>query len=140
MIPFQTSVLRAICHSAVSWNQTVLFLEVNLDYGLTNPETFIATIELIMSLNRVFKHVPRSKNVFHVYSLGEAHHFLLSSFLNDVQQLSVALIAQSIGEYYLSILTVTYTPSSSNSISKKSSNDLPNLSLFPLTLFFSFNV
>ena len=43
------------------------------------PNFFAATIALTPSLEQVFKHVPRTSNVFNVYSLGEARQSIIDS-------------------------------------------------------------
>ena len=79
MIPCQACILRPSCRKILTLNQGDLFLEPDMDYCSTSPEPFFATIELIPSLEQVFKHVPQSNHVFHAYSLGEARHFVLNN-------------------------------------------------------------
>ena len=116
MIPCQACILRPSCHSTLTLNQGDLVLEPDMDYCSTSPEPFFATIELIPSLEQVFKHVPHSNHVFHAYSLGEARHSVLSSVrmelaeLPDVRRMSVDSIdqlAHPIAQYYSSISPAT---------------------------------
>ena len=116
MIPCQAGILRPSCHSTLTLNQGDLVLEPDMDYCSTSPEPFFATIELIPSLEHVFKHVPQSNHVFHAYLLGEARHSVLSSVrmefaeLPDVRRMSVDSIdqlADPIAQYYSSISPAT---------------------------------
>ena len=116
MIPCQACILRPSCHSTLTLNQGDLVLEPDMDYYSTGPEPFFATIELIPSLEQVFKHVPQSNHVFHAYSSGEARHFVLSSVrmdlaeLPDVRRMSVDSIdhlAHPIAQYHSSISPAT---------------------------------
>ena len=116
MIPCQACILRPSCHSTLTLNQGDLVLEPDMDYCSTSPEPFFATIELIPSLEQVFKHVPHSNHVFLAYSLGEARHSVLSSVrmelaeLPDVRRMSVDSIDQlthPIAQYYSSISPAT---------------------------------
>ena len=111
MIPCQACILRPSCHSTLTLNQGDLVLEPDMDYCLTSPGPFFATIELIPSLEQVFKHVPQSNHVFHAYSLGEARHSVLKSVrmelpeFPDVRRMSVFSIdqlAHPIAQYYSS--------------------------------------
>ena len=116
MILCQACILRPSCHSTLTLNQGDLVLEPDMDYCSTSPEPFFAAIELIPSLEQVFKHVPHSNHVFHAYSLGEARHSVLSSVrmelaeLPDVRRMSVDSIdqlAHPIAQYYSSISPAT---------------------------------
>ena len=116
MIPCQACILRPSCHSTLTLNQGDLVLEPDMDYCSTSPEPFFAAIELIPSLEKVFKHVPQSNHVFHAYSLSEARHSVLSSIrmelaeLPDVRRMSVDSIdqlAHPIAQYYSSISPAT---------------------------------
>ena len=116
MIPCQACILRPSCHSTLTLNQGDLVLEPDMDYCSTSPEPFFTTIELIPSLEQVFKHVPQSNHVFHAYSLGEARHSVLNSVrmelaeLPDVRRKSVDSIdqlAHPIAQCYSSISPAT---------------------------------
>ena len=116
MIPCQACILRPSCHSTLTLNQGDLVLAPDMDYCSTNQEPFFATIELIPSLEQVFKHVPQSNHVLHAYSLGEARHSVLNSVrmelaeLPDVRRTSVDSIdqlAHPIAQYYSSISPAT---------------------------------
>ena len=116
MIPCQACILRPSCHSTLTPNQGDRVLEPDMDYCSTSPEPFFATIELIPSLEQVFKHVPQSNHVFHAYSLGEARHSVPNSVrmelaeLPDVRRMSVDSIdqlAHPIAQYYSSFSPAT---------------------------------
>ena len=116
MIPCQTCILWPSCHSTLTLNQGYLVHEADMNYCSTSPEPFFATIELIPSLEQVFKHVPQSNHVFHTYSLGEARYSFLSSVrmelaeLPDVRRMSIDAIdqlAHQIAQYYSSISPAT---------------------------------
>ena len=116
MIPCQACILRPSCDSTLTLNQGDLVLEPDMDYCSTSPEPFFATIELIPSLEQVFKHVPQSNHVFHAYSLGEARHSVPNSVrmelaeLPDVRRMSVDSIdqlAHPIAQYYSSVSPAT---------------------------------
>ena len=79
MIPCHACILRPSCHSTLTLNQGDVVLEPDMDYCSTSPEPFFATIELIPSLERVFKHVPQSNHVFHAFSLSKARHSVFKS-------------------------------------------------------------
>ena len=87
MIPCQACVLRPSRHSTSTLNQGELVLEPDMDYCSTSTEPFFATIELIPSIEQVFKHVPQSDHVFHAYSLGEARHSVISSVPMELAEL-----------------------------------------------------
>ena len=89
MIPCQACILRPSCHSTLTLNQGDLVLEPDMDYCSTNTEPFFATIELILSLEQVFKHVPQSNHVFHACLLGEAGHSVLSSVRMKLAELQL---------------------------------------------------
>ena len=116
MIPCQACILRPSCHSTLTLNRGDLVLEPYMDYCSTSPEPFFGTIELIPSLEQLFKHVPQSNLVFHAYSLGEARHSVLNSVrmefaeLPDVRRMSVDSIdqlAHPIPQYFSSISPAT---------------------------------
>ena len=62
VIPCQACILRPSCHSTLTLNQGDLVLEPDMDYRSTSPERFFATIELIPSLEQVYKHVRQSNH------------------------------------------------------------------------------
>ena len=113
MIPCRACVLRPSCYSTLlTLKETDLVLEPDMHYCSTSPDPFFATIELIPSIEQVFKAVPQTDSVSHAYSLGEASHFAFSSLrielaeLPDVQRKSVDSIDQldrPIAEYYSSV-------------------------------------
>ena len=112
IIPCQACILRPSCHSILTLNQGDLVLEPDMDYCSTSPELFFATIELIPSLEQVFKHVPQCSHVFHAYYLGEACHSVLSSVRMELAELpdvprmstdSIDQLAHLIEQYYSSI-------------------------------------
>ena len=116
MIPCQACILRPSCHSTLTLNQGDLILEPDMDYCSTSPEPFFATIELIPSLEQVFKHVPQSTHVFHAYSMGEARHSVLNSVRMELAELpdvgrisvdSVDQLAHPIAQYHSSISPAT---------------------------------
>ena len=112
MIPCQACILHPSCHSTLTLNQGDLVLEPDMDYCSTSPEPFFPTIELIPSLEQVFKHAPKTNHVFLAYSLGEARHSVLaeSAELLDVQRMSVNStdqLARPIAQYYSSISPAT---------------------------------
>ena len=75
----QACLMRPSCTSTLSFNQGDLVLSPDIDFCETNPELFVATVALTPSLERVFKHVPQTSNVFNIYSLGEARQSILGS-------------------------------------------------------------
>ena len=87
-----------------------------MDNCSTSPKPFFATIELIPSLEQVFKAVPQSNHDLHAYSLREARHSVLSNIcmelakLLDVRRLSIDSVnqlAHPIAQYYSSISPAT---------------------------------
>ena len=115
-ISFQACILRPSCHSTLTLNQGDLVPDPDMDYCSTSPEPLFALIQLVLSLAKVFQHVPHSNHVFHSYSLGEARHSILSSVcmelaeLPDVQRKSVESIdrlAAHVAQSYSSISPAT---------------------------------
>ena len=87
-----------------------------MDYCSTSPEPFFATIQQVLSLAKVFQHVPLSNHFFHAYSLGEARHSILSSVRMELAELpyvermsveSIDRLAAPIAQYYSSISPAT---------------------------------
>ena len=112
----QACLTRPSCTSALSFNQGDLVLSPDMDFCETNPESFVATVSLTPSLEHVFKHVPRTSNVFNVYSLGEARQSIIDSVqmelaeLPDLHRMSPTAIdelTRPIAEYYSSIPPAT---------------------------------
>ena len=62
MIPCQACILRPSCHSTITLNQGDLVVKPDMNYCSTSPEPSFATIELIPSLEQVFKHNPQSNH------------------------------------------------------------------------------
>ena len=75
-IKCQACVMRPSCSSIISFNQRNLVLYPDLDFCETNPEPFLASIELTPSLNKVFSHVP---------SISTADFYAYSQFLCSIR-------------------------------------------------------
>ena len=113
----QACVMRPSCSSIISFNQGDLVLYPDMDFCETNPEPFLASIELTPSLNKVFSHVPSISNAdFHAYSLGEARQSVLGTLrlelaeLPDVDQMTEETLdelTQPIASYYSAISPAT---------------------------------
>ena len=117
----QACTLRPSCHLTLTLNQKNLVLESDMDYCSTSLEPFFAMIELISSLEQVFKHIPQPEHIFNAFPLSGARHCVLSSVrmelaeLPDVRRSSVDSIDQlthSIAQYYSSIFRQHHKPSS----------------------------
>ena len=112
-IDCQAWVMRPSCTSIISFNQGDLVLYPDMDFCESNPEPFLASIELTPSLNKVFSHVPTiSSAEFHAYSMGEARQSVLGSLrmelaeLPNVEQMTeetLDALTQPIAHYYSSI-------------------------------------
>ena len=117
-IQCQACVMRPSCNSIISFNQGDLVLHPDMDFCETQPEPFLASIELTPSLQNVFSHVPDiGATEFQAYSTGEARQSVLGSLrmelaeLPDVKHMSQTTLdelTKPIAEYYWSI-----TPASS---------------------------
>ena len=75
----QACLMRPSCTSRLSFNQGDIVLSPDIDFCETNPQPFVATVALTPSIERVFKHVPQTSNVFNVYSLGKARQSIIGS-------------------------------------------------------------
>ena len=116
-IQCQACVMRPSCNSIISFNQGDLVLHPDMDFCLTQPEPFLASIELTPSLQNVFSHVPDiGATEFQAYSTGEARQSVLGSLrmelaeLPDVQHMSQTTLdelSKPIAEYYSSITPAT---------------------------------
>ena len=83
----QACLMRPSCTSPLSFNQGDLVLSPDMDFSETNPELFVATVALTLSLEQVFKHIPRTNKVFNVYSRGEARQSIKCSVQLEVPEL-----------------------------------------------------
>ena len=109
--------MRLSCNNIISFNQGDLVLHPDIDFCETQPEPFLASIELTPSLQNVFSHVPDiGATEFQAYSTGEARQSVLSSLrmelaeLPDVQHMSQTTLdelTKPIAEYYSSITPAT---------------------------------
>ena len=116
-ITCQACVIRPSCSSTLSFNQGELVLHPDMDFCETQPEPFLAAIELTPSLNQVFAHIPPLGSAeFQAYSTGEARQSVLGSLrmelaeLPDVQHMSPETLDQltePIAKYYSSISPAT---------------------------------
>ena len=108
--------IRPSCRSALSFNQGDLVFAPDMDSCETNPLPVITSIQLIHSLDHVFKHVPPAYSQFHVYCVAEAHQSVLNSVrieladIPDVKPMSLEALDQLIkplAECYFFISPVT---------------------------------
>ena len=112
-IQFQACLMRPSCNSVVSFNQGDLVLHPDMDFCETQPEPFLASIELTPLLQNVFSHVPDiGATEFQAYSTGEARQPVLGSLrmevveLPDVQHMSQTTLdelTKPIADYHSSI-------------------------------------
>ena len=112
----QACIVRPSCSSTLSFNQGDLVLTPDMDFCETHPLSLIASIQLTLSLDQVFKHVPPASSHFHVYSVAEASQSVLNSVrmevaeIPDVKRMSPEALDQltkSIADYYSSISPAT---------------------------------
>ena len=108
--------IRLSCSSTLSFNQGDLELRLDLNFYKTEPEPFLAKIQLTFSLDQIFQHVPRTTSNFHTYSVTDARHSVLSSVLLELAELpavktmsseSLAALTRPIAQYYSSISPAT---------------------------------
>ena len=57
--------IRPSCSTTLSFNQGDLELQPDFNFCKTNPELFLAKIQLTPSLDQIFQHVPRTTSNFH---------------------------------------------------------------------------
>ena len=87
-----------------------------MDFCESKLQPLIASIQLTLSLDQVFRHVPQASSRFHVYSIAEARQSVLNSVrmefagLPDVQRTSPETLdelTRQIAQYYSSICPAT---------------------------------
>ena len=83
----EACLISPCCSSTLSLNQGDLELRTDFDFCKTNPEPFLAKIQLTPSLDQIFQHVPRTTSNFHTHSVMEACHSVLSSVRLELAKL-----------------------------------------------------
>ena len=116
-IQFQAFVVRPSCNSVISFNQGDPVLHPDMDFCKTQPEHFLASIELTSSLQNLFSHVfDMSATEFQANSTGQARQSVLGSLrkeiaeLPDVQHMSQTTLhelTKPTTEFYASITRAT---------------------------------
>ena len=115
-LTWQAWMVRASCSSTLSFNQSDIVLTPDMDFCETHPLPLIASIQMTMSFDQVFKHVPPAFSQFHVYAVAEARQSVLNTVRTelaefpDVMRMSLEALDQltePIAAYYSSISKAT---------------------------------
>ena len=87
-IQCQACGMRPCCNSIISFNQGDLVLHPDMDFCETQPEPFLASIDLTPSLRSVCSHVPDiGSTEVQAYSTGEARQYVLGSLRMELAEL-----------------------------------------------------
>ena len=113
----QACVMRPSCTSSITFNQGALVLYPDMDFCETQPEPFLASIELTPSLEQVLGHVPStSGSDLQAYYAGEARQSTLGSLRTELAEMpdvhrmfaeTLDKLTEPIAIYYSSISPAT---------------------------------
>ena len=86
-IDCQACVIRPGCSSKMTINHGDLVLNPGKDYCETRPETFVATVQLTPSLQKIFGNLPPPSAEFNMYSHSEVRKSVLTSVRMELAEL-----------------------------------------------------